>query len=151
VISHYFEQGFEREFSWQGTRDRAAWLAIPKALGFITDLGWDRVMSHNHAMAVWVNQMLCERWNVPSISPLDGHLLGSMATVPLPAPLDRLDAAATAPIQQQLYSEFKIEVPIMPWSNRSFIRPCCQVYNTPADYERLADIISTICSQQRIQ
>jgi isopenicillin-N epimerase len=146
VISHLYEQGFEKEFSWQGTRDLAAWLAVPQALRFIAGLGWDRVMEHNHAMAVWANRLLCDRWGVTPISPPDGRMLGSMATVPLPAPLDHPPVDQIPQLQQRLYSEFHLEVPIVPWGGRTFVRPCCQVYNTPADYERLGDVISAICS-----
>jgi len=150
VISHLFEQGFEKEFSWQGTRDLAAWLAVPRALRFMADLGWDRVMAHNHAMAVWVNHMLCDRWGVDSISPPDGRMLGSMATIPLPAlpvPLAHPPAQDIPRLQQRLYSEFHIEVPIVPWGGQTFVRPCCPIYNSPADYQRLGDVISAICSR----
>jgi isopenicillin-N epimerase len=147
VISHYFGEGFEREFSWQGTRDMSAWLTVPRALQFMADLGWERVMGHNHAMAVWVNQMLCDRWGVQSLSPPDGQMLGSMATVPLPVPLDRLPRPEIPAFQQRLYSEHHIEIPVVSWGGRNFVRPCCQVYNVAADYERLADVILAICSR----
>jgi isopenicillin-N epimerase len=147
VISHYFGEGFEREFSWQGTRDLSVWLAIPRAIGFMAELGWERVMTHNHAMAFWANQMLCDRWAVEPISPPDGRMLGSMATVPLPAPIDRLSGPDVTRLQQRLYSEYQVEVPVVPWGGRTFVRPCSQVYNGPADYERLAEVILAICSQ----
>ena len=142
VISHYLDEGFAKEFGWQGTRDLSAWLAIPRAIAFMAELGWERVMSHNHAMAIWAQRLLCERWGVEPISPLDGSLLGSMATVPLPAPLDTLDELRAQELQQRLYSEHRIEAPIMLWGGRAFVRPCCQVYNTPDEYERLARVVA---------
>ena len=86
IISHFLGEGFSREFSWQGTRDISNWLSIPRALEFMSDLGWDRIMAHNHAMATWVQRLLCESWNVHPNSPADGVMLGCMATIPLPAP-----------------------------------------------------------------
>ncbi len=148
VISHQFGHGFEKEFSWQGTRDLAAWLAVPRALRFMADLGWQRVMEHNHAMALWANHILCQRWGVLPISPADGLMLGSMATVPLPPlppPLNRLTEPEIPQLQQRLYCEHHIEVPIVLWGGQTFVRPCCQVYNTPADYGRLGDVILSIC------
>jgi isopenicillin-N epimerase len=147
VISHHLGEGFSREFGWQGTRDVSAWLSIPRALQFMAELQWDRVMAHNHAMAGWVQQMLCRAWNVAPTSPADGSMLGSMASVPLPAPLDRLTEAQSADLQQRLYAMHRIEAPIMLWGGGAFIRPCCQVYNTPADYERLANVIAEIAGQ----
>src|SRR4051812_27356725 len=89
TVSHHYGKGFAKEFSWQGTRDFSAWFAIPRALEFLASLGGDAVRKHNHAMALWAHQMLCDRLNVPEpLSPLDGSLLGSMAAVPLPAPFD---------------------------------------------------------------
>jgi isopenicillin-N epimerase len=101
-------------------------------------------MAHNHAMAAWVQQLLCEAWNVDPISPLDGSMLGSMATVPLPAPLDHLSESQTLLLQQRLYTEHQLEVPIVRWGDRTFVRPCCQVYNSPADYQRLSAVIDGI-------
>jgi isopenicillin-N epimerase len=141
AISHHRGEGLAREFAWQGTRDLSAWLTIPCALAFMSELGWPRIREHNHAMAVWVQQMLCRRWGVEPISPLDGRMIGSMATLPLPAPLDRLTTAQAEQLQQRLYSEERIEAPIMLWKDRTFVRPCCQVYNTAAEYERLAEVI----------
>lgn len=147
IISHYLGEGFSREFGWQGTRDVSAWLSVPRALQFMAELQWDRVMAHNHAMARWVEQMLCEAWGVAPISPADGSMLGSMASVPLPAPLDRLSEPQATEIQQRLYTNHRIEAPIMLWGGRAFMRPCCQVYNTPDEFERLASVIREIAGR----
>jgi isopenicillin-N epimerase len=141
VVSHFFEQGLAKEFGWQGTRDISAWLSVPRALRFMAEIGWNAVMTHNHAMAVWANQFLCQRWNVKSISPVDGSLLGSMATVLLPPPLDQLPVEDVLKLQQNLHDQHRIEVPIMTWSGRNYVRPCCQIYNVAADIHRLADAI----------
>ena len=141
VISHYLGEGFAREFSWQGTRDISAWLSIPRALQFMSDLGWDQVMSHNRAMARWAGWMLSERWDVQPIAPTDGSMSGSMVTVPLPESIDASNDEKVQSFQQWLYDEHHIEAPLMRWGGRSFIRPCCQVYNAPDDYVRLGDAI----------
>jgi isopenicillin-N epimerase len=142
VISHYLGEGFAREFSWQGTRDISSWLSIPRALEFMSELGWERIMTHNHQMAAWVQQMLCESWGVEPISPMDGSMLGSMVTVPLPARFGQMNEAQTQSLQQRLYDEYFLEVPLVRWSDRLLVRPCCQIYNTPEDYRRLADVVN---------
>ena len=144
VISHHLGEGFAREFGWQGTRDLAAYLAVPRALQFMADLGRQRVTDHNHAMAVWVQRLLCREWGVEPIGPLDGQLLGSMAAVALQPPLGALSDTEAQQLQQRLYTEHRIEVPIMQWGGRSLLRPCCQVYNRPEDYERLAKVVSQL-------
>lgn len=139
TVSHYWGEGFAREFSWQGTRDISPWLAVPKAIEFMAALGWEQVRSYNHALAVKVRRMLCERWGVAAICPEE--MIGSMVTVPLPPPLDQLDEAGKDAVQRRLYSEFRVEAPVMLWAGRAYVRPCCQVYNTFDQYERLADAI----------
>ncbi|HTW95162.1 MAG TPA: aminotransferase class V-fold PLP-dependent enzyme [Tepidisphaeraceae bacterium] len=147
IVSHHYGQGMEKEFSWQGTRDISAWLAVPRAIEWMGRIGWARVMAHNHAMAAWVNQMLCRRWNVSAISPADGSMLGSMAAVPLPPPLDRLTPQQSEELQVTLHDRWKIEVPIMVWGGRSYARVCCQIYNVAEDYVRLAETIERLARQ----
>jgi isopenicillin-N epimerase len=141
VVSHFFDQGMVKEFGWQGPRDISAWLSVPRALRYLTEIGWENIMTHNHAMAVWANQLLCAHWNVPPISPKDGSMLGSMATVPLPPPMDQLPNEDVLKLQQKLHDQHRIEVPIMTWAGRNYIRPCCQIYNIADDIHRLADAI----------
>jgi isopenicillin-N epimerase len=146
IVSHHYMEGFVAEFGWQGTRDLAAWLAAPAGLSFMANLGWDRVMTHNHALATWVQRLLCKRWNVQPISPVDGSLLGSMASVKLPGKFHNLTEATGIELTQRLYNDHKLEVPIMVWNGHVLTRPCCQVYNTPQEYERLAQVISNLAN-----
>jgi isopenicillin-N epimerase len=144
VISHHLDQGFAKEFSWQGTRDLSAWLAVPTAIEFLHSLGFDKVLAHNHQLATWAQQLLSQQWNVDPISPIDGSLLGSMATIPLPSSLNQLDGPALIAMQQRLHDEFQIENPIVRWDGRTHLRVSCQVYNQPAEYLKVAATIKTI-------
>jgi isopenicillin-N epimerase len=148
VISHHFEEGFVREFGWTGTRDLSAWLTTPRAIEFMAGLGWERVRAHNHDLAAWAHRMLCRRWGVDPVSPPDGSLLGSMAAVPLPPPLDGMTEEQVKALQQRLYTEFRIEVPLMRWGGRNLIRVSCQVYSTAADYLRLADVVDRLARER---
>ena len=147
VISHRLDEGFANEFAWQGTRDKSAWLTAPTALAFLADLGWDAVLAHNHQMAVWAHAMLVDRWQVEPVSPLDGSMLGTMATVRLPGRLAELDGPALTALQQRLHDEHRIEVPLIGWPGGAMLRVSCQAYNTPADYERLADVIARVAAE----
>jgi isopenicillin-N epimerase len=141
IISHNLGRGFAREFDWQGTRDVTAWLAVPKALDFMARLGWERVRAHNHAMAVWAHDMLCRRLGVEPISPLDGSFLGSMAALPMPPGGSGMTEDQGRALQQQLYDEHRVEAPLVPWCGRWLVRVSCQVYNTPQEYQRLAEAL----------
>lgn len=142
VISHFLDQGFIAEFDWQGTRDITAWLAVEDAIRFLDGIGLDALMARNHALAVEMQRLLCERWSVEPITPLDGSMIGSMASVRLPEayqPGGRFETFEA--INLHLYERHRIEVPVVEWGEERFVRPCCQVYNRLEQYERLAEVV----------
>ncbi len=146
IISHHFMSGFEKEFGWQGTRDISGLLSIRSAFEFFEQFGWENVMRHNHDMAVWAQHMLCHRWNTIPMTPLDGRLIGAMATPTLRLPLrfQHIDEPMREKLQQRLYDEFKVEAPLILWDGHAYVRVSCQIYNTPRDYERLGEAIEKI-------
>ncbi len=140
TISHFLDEGLAEEFQWQGTRDITAWLCAPDAIDFMGQFGWDEVRRHNHELAVWAQGMLSDRWQVAASTPADGSMLGSMATLPLPGGL-RERFADVAALQQHIYDHDHIEVPIIDWTDRWWVRVSCQVYNERAQYERLGEAV----------
>lgn len=140
TISHFLDEGLSSEFNWQGTRDITAWLCVPDSIDFMRQFGWNNVRRHNHAMAVWAQSMLSRRWAVPASTPSDGSMLGSMATLPLPAGV-RHRFADPDTFQARLYDQHRIEVPIIEFKDRWWVRVSCQVYNEPGQYERLGEAV----------
>ncbi len=160
VISHFFGEGIVQEFGWQGTRDITAWLTVPDAIREVGALGarcaedagwegdpisggWSAVRRHNHEMAVWVQAMLCEAWGVEPISPMDGSMLGSMASVFLPPEVKRGFESARE-FQLALYDGYGIEIPVIDELGPWIIRSSCQVYNSPEQYVYLADSVKEL-------
>ena len=149
TISHFLNEGFQAEFGWQATRDITPWLCVEDALTWLGRLGWDNIMRHNHQMAVWAQAMLCEKWKVRSATPLDGRMIGAMATVPLPSQdvfRRKFENSAAnwqvvTAMKAAIYDRYRIEVPVIEWQNQWWIRVSCQIYNRPAQYERLADAV----------
>ena len=144
IISHRLGEGFAREFSWQGTRDVSAWLSVPKAIGFLAGLGEERVRRHNHALAAWAHRMLCARWGVAPLTPSDGSMLGSMATVSLPGRLASMTEPEGEALQRELYRTHRIEVPLHRFAGHWRLRVSCQVYNDAGQYERLAEVVERL-------
>ena len=139
-VSHFLDEGLAEEFDWQGTRDMAAWMTAGAAIDFMGELGWEQVRDHNHRMAAWAQRMLCERWELDPLSPLDGTLLGSMCTVPVP-PEIRARFARWEDFQETLYRDHRIEVPVIDFAGRWHVRPSAQVYNRADQYELLAQAV----------
>jgi isopenicillin-N epimerase len=72
-------------------------------------------------------------------------MIGSLAAVALPPKTgqQRRDALSMHPVQQALWSQHRIEVPVFdfPEPGRRVIRIAAQRYNTRAQYELLARVL----------
>lgn len=147
VVSHWYGDGFGAEFHWQGTRDHSGWLTAGAAIEFLGRFGWDNVRRHNHAMATWAHQLFVAKLGTEPISPIDGSLLGCMATMRLPAAWQRLTDEQFAARQQRLYTEHRVETPLVTWEKQRFVRVSAQIYNVPADYERLAEVLAVMTGE----
>lgn len=139
VISWGLDQGIAAEFDLLGTRDPTPYLAAPAALAFFRELGADAVRAYDHDLAWSGAHRLAERWGVPFETP--ESMIGTMATVPLPAALGstRDDAAG---LRDALLFEDAIEVQVHAWRGRLRVRISAQVYNDMADVERLGDAVA---------
>jgi isopenicillin-N epimerase len=131
---------FRLEFDWVGTADPSAYLCVPTAIQYLGSLrsgGWPVLMQRNRALALAMRQMLCQQLQMPL--PCPDQLIGSMAAVPLP------DGPAEA-LQTLLFEQFHIEIPVIPWSGRwqRLIRLSAQLYNSPTDYQILADALRVL-------
>lgn len=137
---------FRVEFDWTGTADPTPYLSVPRALTFMAGLlpgGWPAVMADNHTKVLAGRAALCEALGVHPPAP--AAMLGSLAAVPLP---DGDGAPPRSPLyvealQEALYTEARIEVPIVPWPAppKRLVRISAQLYNTPAEYARLAEAL----------
>ena len=136
VISWGLDTGYTDEFDLVGTRDASTHLSAPAALAFIERLGGlPAVLAWNHDLAWRGAQYLAGQWGVAFETP--ETLIGSMATVPLPASLGSTKADA-ARLRDALLFEDGIEVAVAAAYGRLQMRVAAQVYVDMADYERLA-------------
>jgi isopenicillin-N epimerase len=140
VISHGYGSGFLEEFDWTGTRDPSPWLALPAALAFHRRLGPGKVRGHNHRLAVWARELLAEAWEVEAPAP--ETMLGAMATLPLPeAWREPATEEGARAVHDHLWERYRIEVPVLLFEGRLWLRISAQVYNRPAEYRRLAEAL----------
>jgi isopenicillin-N epimerase len=142
AISHGFLHGFQAEFDWTGTCDPTAWLCIPEAIRFLGSLlpgGWPAVMTANQALALRARSLLCETLGVAP--PCPEAMLGSMASIPLPAarqgsPAARLDSDGLS----AWFRERGVETWLHPLP-LPVIRISAQLYNHIGQFERLAGLL----------
>ncbi len=133
---------FQDRFDWAGTFDPSAWMCAGAALDWMSRLlpgGWPALRKANHELAVKARRLLCDKLGVEA--PCPEHLLGAMATLPLPEAFQGRPKAGRIDSEQlRLYDEFGIEVPFVRIGQpaRRYFRISAQLYNTLADYEYLA-------------
>lgn len=137
---------FRLEFDFTGTLDPSPWLVVPDALHFMGSLlpgGWPALRAHNRELALAARAVLCAALGVRP--PVPDVMIGSLVSLPLPdqrggPPRDPHYADA---LQERLFEEHRIEVPVMLWPAppRRVLRIAAQVYNTLPQYERLARVL----------
>ncbi len=128
---------FHLEFDWTGTWDPTAYLSVPKAIDFMGSLlpgGWSELMAHNRNQVLNAREMLSQTLDLNL--PCPDSMVGSMATLPLPAA--RLSHLSHGDLNRQLWAQFQVEVPIMPFPDTSgyLIRISAQIYNQPEEFDR---------------
>lgn len=121
---------FLTELEWQGTRDPAAYLAVPEAINFQRAHGWDGVRAAAHALAAEARRRIGAMTGLPPLSPDGEAWYAQMVSLPVPV----RDARAA---QARLLEGHGIEVPVFPWQGRALLRVSVQAYNAPADVDAL--------------
>jgi isopenicillin-N epimerase len=128
---------------WTGTKDPAAALTVPTAIQFIQEHHWDQVRIDCHALLRQAIERICALTNMPSLYPLDSDFYSQMGIAPLPI-------SNLAILKRRLYDEYKIEVPLIPWQNRQFVRISVQGYNTQDDIDVLVNALQVLLPQVTI-
>jgi isopenicillin-N epimerase len=125
IVSWGYEQGttFADRIERQGTRDPAAWLAIPDAIRFQTERDWDEVRDRSRRLAREARRDLCDLLDIEPLAP--ETMLAQMASVRLPHATDGLNG--------RLFSSHGIEIPV----EREFLRLSVAGYTTRDEIDRL--------------
>jgi isopenicillin-N epimerase len=127
-----------RQLEFQGTRDFCAWLAIPEAIDFQTQLGWERIRARIAELTGHVRRRLSRLAGLTPHTPDGQGLCGPMVAFQLPPGVE-------APIlRRRLWEEFRIEAPIVERPDRLLIRISTHFYNTEAEVDRLAEALPAL-------
>ena len=116
---------------WTGTRDPSAALSVPAAIKFMEQHEWQQVHMDTHQLLHHTIESICDLVGMEPLYPLQSNLFHQMGIAPLPQGID------LALLKTRLYSEYKVEVPLIEWNNRNLIRISIQAYNTQEDCDAL--------------
>ena len=118
----------ERRLQWQGTRDIAAYLAVPAALDFLARHDWPRhrVRSHQRALAL-MHRVGARNGLAPIAADSD---FGQMVPIPVRCP----DPEA---LRTWLFDHHHIEVPATQHAGHTFVRVSVQAYTLDCELQSL--------------
>ncbi len=116
-------------FEYNGTKDPAAWLSVPASIKFINDKKNTKLLMTQSKVLYDFALKLSKTFRMPLLG--DRKFLPPlMISVPIPK-------VKEIEFQRKLYQNYKIEIPIIPWENKSFARISYQLYNSFKDLKKL--------------
>lgn len=130
-------------YEYLGTRDVSAFLAVPAAIDFHKNMDWDTQRQRTHELA---QQCIVEISQMTGLAPLyapDSEWYAQMVSVPLPQSID------PQTLKNQLYDQFKIEIPVLTWNNIRLVRASFQAYNSRQDLEHLVSALKSLLALSR--
>ena len=125
----------ERRLQWQGTRDLAAFLTVPKAIEFQAEHDWPRRQQQCHTLALSTLHGVLARNGLQAVAPDEAY--GQM----VPIPVRTADADG---LRRQLFEQHRIEVPVTQHGPHTFVRVSVQAYNTEAELARLTGALAEL-------
>jgi isopenicillin-N epimerase len=127
-----------RQFEFEGTRDPCAWLAIPAAIDFQAEQGWERIRARIAELTCHVRRRLTGLAGLSAQTPAAPQLHGAMLAFRLPA---HSEAPA---LRKRLWHEHRIEAPIVERPDGLLLRTSTHFYNTEAEVDRLAEALPAL-------
>lgn len=145
VQSHGINSGMHSEFLWTGLKDYTSFLALNECLRFWSHYGIKVIIAHNIKLAKDASDLLVQMWNTSKLTSDD--ISGPMRCIRLPISNHdknsfKYDDAEM--IQNQLYHDFNIEVPIKTINGDLYVRISAHIHNYIEQYEQLGHAILEI-------
>jgi isopenicillin-N epimerase len=138
VLSWQLDDGYPASFDYPGTWDPAGWLAVPDGLAYWAALGgWDTVARLSD-MAAGGQKRVADALGT-GLGGLPAAPAPAMRLVPLPDGVLSCDTQAGA--LYEALSGQRVEVAPVWFGGAGYLRIAAAPYNTPGDYDRLADVV----------
>ena len=128
---------FIDHYEWVGTDEPAAYLSVPAAIAFQREHDWPRVRAACHRLAGEARERVAAVTGLPQIAPDSTEWWQQLCSIPLPA-------VEPQRLKERLWDEFGVEVPIVSWGGRHFVRVSIQAYNRREDVDRLVEALAQL-------
>lgn len=127
-----------RSLEHDGTRDPCPWLAVPEAIDFQGQLGWDRVRRRISTLAGYTRDRLDGLCGLTVHTPIHPALHGAMTAFRLPP-----TPWSWSQLRQRFW-EKGIEIPIIERPDGLLLRVSTHFYTTFAEIDRLAEVLPEV-------
>jgi isopenicillin-N epimerase len=151
VISHagYDAEIFAERFFWPGTWDPSAFICVGDVIDYMSSLmpgGWPEIMNRNRRLCLDARRLICNALEIGL--PCPDEMIASMAAFPLPPAAVEIphDYKSFSKLQERLYAEYGIEIPVWNWDHpvSRLTRIAVQLYNNPAQFVMLGNALVEI-------
>jgi isopenicillin-N epimerase len=123
---------------WTGTQDFSAALSVPAAIEFQAQQDWPSVRITCQELLRQALEGLQSLTGLPSNYPEECLTYVQMASALLP-PLADLEG-----LKVRLYEDYRVEVPLLNWNGRHWIRLSVQGYNSQQDIRILLEALQSL-------
>jgi isopenicillin-N epimerase len=120
-----------------GTNDLSSYLAVPAAIAFQEQHNWTAVRQQCHALLSEAITRICDLTRLETVYP-DNSAFQQMAVAPLPQ-IEDLNG-----MKKELLDKYGVEIPLIDWKGRHFIRLSIQGYNTREDVDVLLSALESL-------
>lgn len=139
------QPSWKDEFTWSGTRDPAACLAVTDAIRFFEETVSDDsdvsrlelFRAHARELVTLAQERIVALTGLEPLTTDPVRWCGSMIALPLPLN-DDVDPQTRHPLQDALWERHRIEIPITHWQGQRFVRVSGHLYNSADEIEYLA-------------
>ena len=128
---------------WTGTNSPCAALSVPAAIRFMEANHWDQVRRDCHLLLLETLREIGQITRLPLIYPND-DAYAQLAVTEIPYLPDPLI------LKNFLYDRYQVEVPIISWNGRTFVRISVQGYNTKMDVEALVEGLGDFLAHKHV-
>lgn len=120
-----------------GTRDFTPFLTIPVSIDFMKKYNWKEVAFNSHKLVIDNALRLNVLLGTEPIVPISGEFLCQMYSA-------RIYTDNPEHLQEKLYDQFKIQIPVIRQDEKSFIRYSVQGFNSQNDLDRLFEALKLL-------
>jgi isopenicillin-N epimerase len=126
-----------------GTRDYSAYLCIPDCLKFMREHHWEEVSETSRNMVLQYAPKFIGLLQTRALTPLNTTHLGQMLSL-------QIRCNNPEALQNLLYDKYRIEIPVIPFENKVYIRYSINGFNTSSDLDKLYAALKQILSEGQL-